>query len=100
MTYVPSGASGAPADATYITQTANGSLSAEQALSSLSTGLVKVTTGTGALSTATAGSDYLVTPLTADLDFAQYEALQFVIENRTSDPVAPVNGQLWLRTDL
>lgn len=46
--------SGAPTDATYITQTANGSLSAEQALSSLSTGLVKVTTGTGVLSTASA----------------------------------------------
>jgi hypothetical protein len=23
-----------------------------------------------------------------------------VIENRTSDPGAPVSGQLWLRTDL
>lgn len=40
--------------ATYITQTANGTLSAEQALSALSTGLVKVTTGTGVLSTAVA----------------------------------------------
>ena len=49
---------GAPTDATYITQTANGGLSAEQALSSLSTGIVKVTTGTGVLSTATANTDY------------------------------------------
>lgn len=49
---------GAPTDATYITQTANGSLSAEQALSSLATGIVKVTTGTGVLSTATANTDY------------------------------------------
>lgn len=49
----------APTNATYITQTANSSLSAEQALSSLSTGLMKVTTGTGVLSTATAGTDYL-----------------------------------------
>lgn len=47
-------AAGAPSDATYITQTASSGLSAEQALSSLSTGLVKVTTGTGVLSTATA----------------------------------------------
>lgn len=23
-----------------------------------------------------------------------------VVENRTSDPASPVNGQLWLRTDL
>lgn len=46
----------APVGATYITQTADATLTAEQALSSLATGLVKVTTGTGALSTAT-GSD-------------------------------------------
>ncbi len=51
----------APQDATYITQTANGVLSNEQALSSLSTGLVKVTTTTGVLSTATAGTDYYKT---------------------------------------
>lgn len=34
------------------------------------------------------------------VDFGQQQALQFVIENRTSDPVAPVDGQIWLRTDL
>jgi hypothetical protein len=43
---------GAPTDATYITQTAHTSLSAEQALSALTTGIVKVTNGTGVLSTA------------------------------------------------
>jgi hypothetical protein len=48
QTSSPSG--GAPVDATYITQTANGSLSAEQALSALSTGIMKVTTGTGVVS--------------------------------------------------
>lgn len=42
-----SAAGGAPSDATYITQTANGSLSAEQAMGSLGTGLVKNTTTTG-----------------------------------------------------
>jgi hypothetical protein len=52
------GGGGAPTNATYITQTANASLSNEQALSSLSTGLVKVTTGTGVLSTASSGTDY------------------------------------------
>ncbi len=52
------GGGGAPTTATYITQTANGSLSNEQALSSLTTGLVKVTTATGVLSTAVAGTDY------------------------------------------
>jgi hypothetical protein len=46
----------APTNATYIVQTADSTLTNEQALSSLSTGIVKVTTGTGVLSTAT-GSD-------------------------------------------
>lgn len=41
---------GAPTDATYITQTTNASLSAEQALASLSTGIMKVTTTTGVIS--------------------------------------------------
>lgn len=36
----------------------------------------------------------------ASMDFAQQQTLQFVIENRTSDPGAPVSGQVWLRTDL
>ena len=49
---------GAPANATYITQTASSGLTNEQALSSLSTGVVKVTTGTGVLSTAVSGTDY------------------------------------------
>jgi hypothetical protein len=52
-------ATGAPTDATYITQTSNGTLSNEQALSALSTGIVKVTTSTGVLSTAAAGTDYV-----------------------------------------
>ncbi len=50
---------GAPANATFITQTANGSLSNEQALAALATGLLKVTTGTGVLSAAVAGTDYV-----------------------------------------
>ena len=46
-----SGGDGAPTDATYITQTPNASLSAEQALSTLATGFMKSTTGTGIVST-------------------------------------------------
>src|SRR3972149_1942685 len=42
----------APSDATYITQTANGTLTAEQALSLLATCIIKNTTGTGVLSCA------------------------------------------------
>lgn len=53
------GTTGAPSDATYITQTPNASLSNEQALSTLGTGLVKNTTGTGVLSIGVAGTDFL-----------------------------------------
>lgn len=41
----------APVDATYITQTANANLTNEQALSSLATGYMKSTTGTGVVTT-------------------------------------------------
>lgn len=47
-----------PADATYITQVPSSGLSAEQALSTLATGLLKNTTATGVLSIATEGTDY------------------------------------------
>lgn len=49
---------GAPTDATYIVQTANGSLSAEQALGALATGILKNTTTTGVLSIANPSVDY------------------------------------------
>ena len=49
---------GAPANATYITQTADGTLTNEQALSLLATGILKNTTATGVLSIAVAGTDY------------------------------------------
>lgn len=51
--------SSAPPDATYITQTPNGDLSAEQALNALSDGLLKHTSGV--ISQAVAETDY-VTP--------------------------------------
>lgn len=44
---------GAPTDATYITQTANGSLSQEQPLGALSTGCLGVTTTTGVVNSRT-----------------------------------------------
>jgi len=34
------------------------------------------------------------------VEFNQQQALQLVIENRTSDPASPVEGQTWVRTDL
>lgn len=49
---------GAPVGATYIVQTPDGTLTNEQALSALATGLVKNTTTTGVLSIAAQGTDY------------------------------------------
>lgn len=57
------GGGGAPTTAKYLLQQANGSLPNAQALSALATGLVKVTTSTGVLSAAVAGTDYQI-PLT------------------------------------
>jgi hypothetical protein len=54
VTVLDTGTSGAPSDATYITQTPNGTLTNEQALSALATGILKSTTATGVLSIATA----------------------------------------------
>lgn len=34
------------------------------------------------------------------VQFAQQQALQFRVENRTSDPATPAVGEIWLRTDL
>jgi hypothetical protein len=59
--------SGAPTDATYITQIPNATLTNEQALSALATGLVKNTTGTGVLSIAASGTDYAPATATTNL---------------------------------
>lgn len=48
------------AEATFIAQTDNGTLANAQFLAALSTGLLKNTTGTGVLSAAVPGTDYLV----------------------------------------
>jgi hypothetical protein len=65
----PAGGGGAPTTATYITQTPDATLSAEQALSTLATGLLKNTTTTGVLTIAAAGTDYQA-PLTLPLSIA------------------------------
>jgi hypothetical protein len=39
-------------------------------------------------------------PPDGPVNFAQQEATSLIIENRTSDPSSPVEGQIWLRTDL
>lgn len=58
---IVAGSGAAPLSATYITQTPNATLTNEQALSALATGILKNTTTTGVLSIAAAGTDY-VTP--------------------------------------
>ena len=47
------GSTGAPTDATYITQTPDTTLTAEQALSALSTGIMRVATTTGVITSLT-----------------------------------------------
>ena len=59
---ITGGSGAAPVDATYITQTPNAVLNSEQALSVLSTGLLKSTTATGVVSTAVAGTDFAAAP--------------------------------------
>jgi len=41
-----------------------------------------------------------ITPPAASVNFNGQQATAFRIENRTSDPVSPTVGQVWLRTDL
>ncbi len=53
----------APTGATYILKTADSALANAQALASLSTGLMKVTTGSGAVSVGVAGTDFLLNVL-------------------------------------
>lgn len=50
MSYIPGGGGGAPTTSTYVTQTPDAGLSAEQALSALASGYMKVTTTTGIVS--------------------------------------------------
>ena len=55
-TWQPASGGGAPINATYLTQIPNGSLTNEQALSLLSTGLMKVAIGTGVVTSVTDNS--------------------------------------------
>jgi len=99
-TYVSSGGgSSAPMDATYIVQTPNSTLTNEQVLSALATGIVKNTTTTGVLSIAVAGTDYL-TPtgdgsgLTA---LGSIDTLSDVTTTTpTTDQVLRFNGSEWV----
>lgn len=43
--------------------------------------------------------DEIAAPV-ASVSFNDQQATSFRVENRTSDPVSPTTGQIWLRTDL
>lgn len=63
LTAASNGATPAPVGATYITQTHDATLTNEQALADLSTGILKSTTATGVVSIAAEGTDYSLLPV-------------------------------------
>lgn len=65
------GGSGAPTNATYITQVPNGTLTNEQALSLLATGIMKSTTATGVVSIASLGTDYYGPGMSVDIPVSE-----------------------------
>lgn len=93
-TYNPAAASGgggvggAPTGATYITQAPHSELSAEQALSTLSDGLLKHTAGV--VAPATAGVDYAAVSHNHD---AAYEAKNANIQAHVASAHAPADAQ-------
>lgn len=76
---------GAPSDATYIVQTADATLTNEQVLADLATGIVKNTTTTGVLSIAIDGTDY-VSPTAGDNTYLRLDC--------TNDPMTGLDLNL------
>ncbi len=98
-----SGGGGAPTDATYIVQTADGTLTNEQALGALSTGVMYSTTTTGVVNTikinsgqhAPCGRLTLSSSLSAPTsDITSATTLYYLPYN--GDTVWLYNGTLWL----
>lgn len=87
---------GAPVGATYIVQTPDGTLTNEQALSALATGLLKSTTTTGVLSIGVAGTDYATTLATVASLSTTTAHQTFALDNNTlakfveSDGTTPI----------
>jgi hypothetical protein len=96
------GSGGAPNNATYIVQTADATLSNEQALGALATGIVKNTTTTGVLSIAAEGTDYLGTP-SIGVSVQAYDAtlLSIAALGTAADKMAYTTGvDTWAETDI
>ena len=90
------GSGGGDLTASYIIQTADSNLANAQVLASLATGLVKNTTTTGVLSIASAGTDYLTSVATANINASAvtYAKIQNVgahalLGNPTGSSAAP-----------
>lgn len=83
-------ATGAPANATYITQTPNATLTNEQTLSTLATGLLKNTTGTGVLTIAVGGD--LPTHTHTEAQISDLGAALAVLQTRTISTTSPLGG--------
>ncbi len=60
-------------DASVVVATATGAAVGDQVLGSLATGLLKVTTATGALSVATSGTDYVVPRLPVGTEYEFFD---------------------------
>lgn len=111
----PGGSGGAPTNAPYITQTPNGSLSAEQPLSELPSGLMRVRTTTGEITSLTnstgiaanlsdeTGSGLLVfgtaPNLTSPTGIVKADVGLGNVDN-TSDPAKPVSNAQQSAIDL
>jgi len=115
-TAASSGAAPAPSNATYITQTPDATLTNEQALSALATGLMKVTTTTGVVSSITdsaglagaisdeTGSGALVfgtSPTLATPTVSGENVTDFVDYAEASTPSTPASdhARLWVADD-
>jgi hypothetical protein len=88
----PLGAAGAPVDATYIVQTADGTLSNEQVLSSLATGEMDVTTGTGVVSSRKFNLSASASPTVNDDSSAGYSVGSLWIDT--------TNSTVWRAVDV
>ena len=93
------GGGGAPDNASYVVLGVNGTLTQERVLTQ-GVGIVLTDAGAGSTLTVAAGTLDTIPDPVASVDFAQQQALRFRLENRTSDPGAPAEGEIWLRTDL
>lgn len=115
-TAASSGAAPAPVGATYIVQTADATLTNEQALSTLNTGLMKVTTTTGVVSSITdsaglagaisdeTGSGALVfgtSPTIATPTVSGENVTDFIDFAETSTPSTPASdhARIWVADD-